>query len=72
MLRFSHSAWLEAVEPHPLGRLAVSLPLQIEARELLQECVPHALQLDFEALFELANAGLISVACGSCGAWPKG
>ena len=45
-----------------------SLPIQIEACELLQERVPNALQLDFEALFELAHAGLISIACSRCGA----
>ena len=51
-----------------LGRLAVSLPLRIEARELLHEGVSHALQLNFEALFELPKAALISIACGVCGA----
>jgi hypothetical protein len=51
-----------------LGRLAVSLPLQIEPREFLQIGITHALQLDFKALLQLPNAGLVSIACGRCGA----
>jgi len=49
-------------------RLVVSLPLQIEPGEFLQISVTHALQLDFNALFKLANAGLVSIARGGCGA----
>ena len=51
-----------------LGRLAVSLPLQIESREFLQVSVSHALQLDFETLLQLADAALIAIAGRCCGA----
>ena len=51
-----------------LGRLAVSLPLQIESREFLQVSVSHALQLDFETLLQLADEALIAIACRCCGA----
>jgi hypothetical protein len=42
----------------------MSLPLQIEPCEFLQVGVAHALQLYFEALLELADAGLVAIACG--------
>ena len=38
--------------------VSLSLALQIEACEFLQECVAHALQLDFEALFGVRERGL--------------
>jgi len=40
---------------------------QIEAREFLQIGVTHALQFDFEPLFEFSEAGLIAICRGACG-----
>jgi hypothetical protein len=51
---------------HPA--VSLSLPFQIKSCELLKVSFSDALKLDFKALFELANAGLLSIARGRCGA----